>query len=174
MTGIILYQSKYGATKKYADWLSEETGFPCVETKKARIDEVSKYDVIVLGGGIYASGIAGLSFLKKHIDALKGKKIIVFCDGASPYEEKAFGELVSRNMTGSLEGIPCFYCRGAWDPNGMNAVDKTMCKMLLKAVTKKDPADCEVWEKALLEAGDSKCDWTDRKYLEPIIKAIYG
>ena len=34
MNGVILYQSKYGATKKYADWLSEETGFPCMETKK--------------------------------------------------------------------------------------------------------------------------------------------
>ena len=27
MNGIILYQSKYGATKKYAQWLSEKTGF---------------------------------------------------------------------------------------------------------------------------------------------------
>ena len=31
--GIILYQSKYGATKKYADWLMEKTGYDCVETK---------------------------------------------------------------------------------------------------------------------------------------------
>ena len=29
MKGIILYQSKYGATKKYAQWLSERTGFYC-------------------------------------------------------------------------------------------------------------------------------------------------
>ncbi len=35
MNGIILYQSKYGSTKKYADWISEETGFPCVGTKKS-------------------------------------------------------------------------------------------------------------------------------------------
>lgn len=27
MNGVILYQSKYGATKKYAMWLSDETGF---------------------------------------------------------------------------------------------------------------------------------------------------
>ena len=27
MNGVILYQSKYGATKRYAEWLSEETGF---------------------------------------------------------------------------------------------------------------------------------------------------
>ena len=30
MKGIIIYKSKYGATKKYAEWISEATGFPCV------------------------------------------------------------------------------------------------------------------------------------------------
>ena len=65
MSGIILYQSKYGATKKYAEWISEETGFSCVETKKAKIEEVKTYDTIVLGGGIYAGGIAGIAFLTK-------------------------------------------------------------------------------------------------------------
>lgn len=33
--GIIIYQSKYGATKKYAEWLCKMTGFECVETPKA-------------------------------------------------------------------------------------------------------------------------------------------
>ena len=69
MNGVILYQSKYGATKRYADWLSEETGFQCIETRKADINEIVTYDAIILGGGLYASGIAGLSFLKKNIRA---------------------------------------------------------------------------------------------------------
>ena len=37
---------------------------------------------------------------------------------------------------------------------------------------KKDPKDYEVWERALMAAGDDKCDWTDRKYLEPILAAL--
>ena len=49
MKGIILYQSKYGATKKYADWLVEATGYDCMETKKANLSSVQNYDVIVLG-----------------------------------------------------------------------------------------------------------------------------
>ena len=52
MNGVILYQSKYGATKRYAEWLSEETGFQCIETKKADINEIITYDPIILGGGI--------------------------------------------------------------------------------------------------------------------------
>lgn len=60
MDGIILYQSRYGATKRYADWLSEETGFDCIETREAKIEDIKQYGTIILGGGIYASGIAGL------------------------------------------------------------------------------------------------------------------
>ena len=30
--GIIIYQSKYGATKKYVEWLRKMTGFECVES----------------------------------------------------------------------------------------------------------------------------------------------
>lgn len=172
MSGVILYQSKYGATKKYADWLSEQTGFSSIETKKANASEVADYDVIVLGGGIYASGIAGLSFLKNNIDVLDGKKIVVFCCGASPYEEKTFQEIVKHNMKDKLSAITCFYCRGAWDMDSMSFKDRTLCKMLRKVVSKKSPDEYEIWEKALMEAGEDKCDWTDKKYLKPIIEFI--
>ena len=149
MNGVILYQSKYGATKRYADWLSEETGFQCIETRKADINEIVTYDTIILGGGLYASGIAGLSFLKKYISKLTGKKIIVFCCGASPYEENAFQQIKEHNFK-----------------------DRTLCNLLRKSVAKKNPADYEIWEKALMAAGDHKCDWTDKKCIEPIIECI--
>ena len=54
MNGIIIYKSKYGATKKYAEWLSEATGFPCVSTKEADINKVAECDVVIVGGGVYA------------------------------------------------------------------------------------------------------------------------
>ena len=46
MKGIILYTSKYGATKRYAEWLAEETGFDCLETKKAKLEDGKQYDTI--------------------------------------------------------------------------------------------------------------------------------
>lgn len=167
-----MYQSKYGATKQYAAWLSEKTGFPIMETKKAKIVDIEKFDTVVLGGGVYASGIAGISFLKKNIEALKGKKIIVFCVGASPYDEKDFLEVVHRNMKDKLCDIPCFYCRGAWNIDKMTVIDRNLCKMLRKAVAKKNPDEMENWEKALFAAGDGSCDWTDKEYLKPILRML--
>lgn len=164
-TGIIIYKSKYGATKKYANWLAEMTGYDCIETQKATLDAVSQYKTIVLCGGIYASGIAGLSFLKKHFRDLKGRKIAVFCVGASPYDEQAFNEIKNHNLRDELSDIPLFYGRGAWDESRMSFKDRTLCKLLQKAVAKKDPNTYEPWMKALMCAAEQSCDWTDRKHL---------
>lgn len=172
--GIILYQSKYGATKKYADWLTEATGFDCMETKKATLAAVQPCETIVLMGGVYTSGVAGLSFLKKHIASLKGKRILIFAVGASPYDEAAVEQARIHNLKGDLAGLPFFYGRGAWDLAGMTLGDRTLCKLLLKAVSKQDPATYEPWQKALTEAAkaDSAVDWTDKAWLEPLLAAL--
>ena len=174
MKGIILYQSKYGATKKYADWLAEATGYDCMETKKANLASVQNYDVIILGGGVYASGIAGFSFLKKHLGALSGKKLAVFAVGASPYDEKAIGQIRELHFKDALRSVPLFYCRGAWDEESMSFGHRTLCKMLQKAVAKQDPATFEPWQTALLGAVGQKCDWTDKAYLAPLLDYING
>ena len=128
--------------------------------------------MIVLGGGLYASGIAGVSFLKKNWQRLKGKKIAVFCVGASPADEKVLQQVAAHNLKDSLSGLPCFYCRGAWDEDAMTLKDRALCKLLQKAVAKKDPASYEPWETALMEAMGQRCDWTDPSYLEPLLRYL--
>lgn len=171
--GIILYQSKYGATRKYAGWLKETAHFDCMETKEADIRQIKGYDIIILGGGIYASGIAGISFLKKNFQHLKNKKLAVFCVGASPYDEKAFQEIRSHNLPGDFMHIPCFYCRGAWDEKALSFKDRALCKMLKRAIAGQAPSTYAPWQNAFMEASrQDKCDWTDKKYLEPLIAYI--
>lgn len=173
MKGLILYTSKYGSTERYAQWLSQDTGFALARTSDADINTVLQYDTIVLGGCVHASSIGGISFLKRHIDSLRGKRILVFCCAASPYEESTFRVLVEHNLAGKLQGIPCFFCRGAFDMKLMSFGDRTLCRMLRKAVAKKDPRDLEPWESALISVGeDEAADWTDRSYLEPILQEL--
>ena len=172
MNGVILYKSKYGATRQYADWLADATGFRLVEAGAVKSEDFASCDAVIFGGGIYASGIAGLPILKKNMDLLAGKKVLAFCVGASPFDKTAFQGIVQQNMKDELSSIPLFYCRGAWAPDKMSFKDRALCKMLRKMVAKKEPAACEPWMAALLQAGDSQCDWTDKRYLEPILSAL--
>ena len=169
---IVLYQSKYGSTKKYADWLSSELVCNVIETKKADITKIMKYDIIILGGGLYAGGIAEFSFIKKHYEKLKGKKVIVFAVGASPYDEKAMAELKKRHFKGDLASLPCFYCRGAWNEDIMSKKDRILCGILKKVVAKKAPENYEPWETALMQTIGSTGDWTNIENLKPIIEAV--
>ena len=170
--GIIIYKSKYGAAKKYAEWLNEITGFDCVEVSKASLQYVKQFEQIILCGGIYASGIAGLSFIRKNIRELKDKKIAIFCVGASPYDKKAFEELKVHNLRNDLKDIPIFYGRGAWDESSMTFKDRTLCKLLQKSLTKKDPDTYEPWMKALMSAVGKSCDGMDKKYLKDLIEYL--
>ena len=167
--GIILYQSKYGSAKKYAQWLEQETGYVLMETKKAELHQLSDFDVIVLGGGVYASGIAGLQFLKKNIGRLSGKKIAVFAVGASPYDGKAIQQIREMHFQNELREVPLFYCRGAWDEDRMTFGDRMLCRLLQKAVAKQNPEEYEPWQKPLMRAVGRKCDWTDKEYLDPLL-----
>ncbi|MCI8994557.1 MAG: flavodoxin [Lachnospiraceae bacterium] len=170
--GIIIYKSKYGSAKKYAHWLRDLTGFDCLEASKAAWNRADACDTILFCGGIYASGIAGLSSLKKNLPCWKDKKILVLCVGASPYEEAAFAEIRQHNMTGYLKEIPLFYGRGAWDESRMTFVDRILCGMLQKSLAKKDPDAYEPWMEALLSSAGQVCDWTDKKYLVPLLDAL--
>lgn len=168
--GLIVYQSKYGATKKYAEWLHAATGFAMAETSQTSDSQLREAEVIVFCGGIYASGIAGFSFLRKRQSVLCGKKTAVFCVGASPYEEHALEEIRNRNFKGCLQHVPLFYGRGAWNPAEMTFKDRMMCKFLQKMVAKQQTTgSLEPWMEALLAAGNQSCDWTDRAYLEPLL-----
>ena len=170
MKGIVIYKSKYGSTKKYAEWIRESTGFDMAEADKFKPDQLGNYDTVIFGGGIYAGGIAGIAFLKKNIARLKGKNLAVFCCGASPFDADFMKALKERNMPGELSDIPLFYCRGGCDIANLHFADKTLCKMLVKAVSKKDPAQREVWETALVEASETACDWSDKAYITPILE----
>ena len=168
--GLIAYQSKYGATKKYVDMLREE--LPCGVCATGECGKMAPegYDWLILAGGIYAGGIAGLNRLIKKYRRPPHQRLAVFCVGASPFDEKALAEIKARNLRGDFQDVPVFYGRGAWDEGKMSWKDHALCGLLRKAVARKDAASGEPWMSALLLSAGKACDWTDKKYLLPLLE----
>ena len=166
---LILYKSKYGATKKYVELLQAQLGCNAWDIDAYRGPGPETHDWVIFAGGIYASGIAGLNTLRKKFRGLDHKRTVIFCVGASPFDETAFAALKARNLKEDLKDIPMFYGRGAWDERSMTWKDRTLCRLLEKAVSKSDPSACEPWMRALLSAVGQSCDWTDPSYLTPLL-----
>ena len=131
--GLVLYKSKYGATKKYAQMTAEEFGADLLEIDKWK-GAAEGYDWVVFCGAIYASGISGLKTLKKYCSRMKDIPLAVFCVGASPYDEKAVGEVTARNMQGELTEVPLFQ-----PPLGMQPTYKSPVSELLRTTLTSGP-----------------------------------
>ncbi|EET61394.1 hypothetical protein BRYFOR_06569 [Marvinbryantia formatexigens DSM 14469] len=168
----VLYKSKYGATKKYAAMLKEELSCDIYEATDYKKVPFENYDCIIFAGAIYAGGISGLNILRKIHKNGKHKKLIILCVGASPFDAKAVEEVSAHNLKEDLNDIPLFYARGAWNESGMTFKDRTLCKMLQKMIARQDTASFEPWMKELLCSQGKICDWTDKKYLLPLLKYL--
>ena len=84
---LILFRSKYGASRQYAQWLHEQIPSELAEQSSIKPQNLKAYSQIVLFGGIYAGSIAGVTFLIKHRELLAGKTLAVFAVGGSPAKE---------------------------------------------------------------------------------------
>lgn len=167
--GLVVYRSKYGAAQRYAELLRQETGCDVLELSDFHGPESAEYGWVVFTAGVYAGGLGGWKAFQSRYRPAGGQKAAVLAVGASPFDEQSVNLLRSRSCTGSLAGAELFYARGAWDLSRMKWNDRTLCKLLLKSVKQRDPETLEPWMAALLEAGDSACDWTDAAFLAPLL-----
>jgi len=92
--------------------------------------------------------------------------------GASAPEEDVVKKLREQNLTGPIKDIPLFYGRGQWQESKMNFFERNLVKMLRKAAAKKAPHTYDPQMKALMEANGQDCDWTDKKYLGPLVDSL--
>ncbi len=90
MKALILYKSKYGHTKQYAQWLNQEIKSDIFELDKC--PSLENYNLIILGGGVYMGKINGADFISKNWNIFKNKKVILFStSGAEPHDPEIKG-----------------------------------------------------------------------------------
>lgn len=167
MKTIVVYKSKTGFTKKYAQLISEKIScqsYTYKESKKINLDD---YDLVIYGGSLYASGILGL---KKFKTQLTNQKLIVFAVGATPPKDGLKDELMTANFTSTeKEQVKFFYLRGGFNFDDLNLIDKGLMLMMKRSIKKKDPKDRTADERGLLNAYEQPVDFTKEKNIEPLI-----
>ena len=70
---LVVYTSKTGFTKRYAQWLAEDLSGDCFPLEQAARVDFSGYDAVVFGSSVHAGGVRKLAWLKKRLPALAGK-----------------------------------------------------------------------------------------------------
>ena len=119
---VVLYGSKYGSTKQYAEWIAEELNADLLDVNDANLQNIKNYDTIIYGGAVYAGGITGINFIVKNYDQLKNAKLVIFtCGIADPSidinKENLIKNVVKKFPKASADEFALFHLRGAMDPD---------------------------------------------------------
>lgn len=169
---IVLYNSKTGFTKKYAEWISSELSSEISEQRNFSPERIKDFDNIIFGGSLYATGISGLKKFFKGLNELEGKKIIVFATGLSVKSEEVRTEVMKANFKSAYEKqSEFFYFRGGFDFQNLPAFDKILMQMKKSMIERKAKKGTELTsdEKGMLAVYDHAVDYTNQRNIQGLL-----
>ncbi len=172
---IVIYESKYGHTKRYATWIAESLSCPLFERKRVTSTDLQNADTIIYGGGLYAGGVSGIKLLTENWELICNKKIAVFtCGLASPKEptneahiREGIAQVLPADM---LAKITLFHLRGGIDYPKLSLVHKAMMAMMHKMLLKKAENELTLEDKSLLETYGGVVDFCSKESIGELVE----
>jgi len=155
---VIVYESKTGFTKKYAEMLAAKTKLKVFHVKE--ISKFNKDEEIIFLGWIKVGKIQGLDKVRKY-------NIIAVCgSGTGRTAEPDVETVVARNK---IEGIPFFYLRGGCLPlKKIKGMDRIMLSMFVKMLKSRKEKDERTEES--IDIIVNGFDGVKEENLEPLLK----
>jgi len=176
LNAAVLYRSKTGFTKKYAEWIAEDLAVEAHDLDDIRnLSELLEgTDTLVFGGGLYAIGINGLKKLLADESIRDIRNIFVFCTGLSIDSEDVQREIYENNIKGiEKSNIKLYYYRGGFDFKKLNRVDRFLMRILkLKIELKKKRKKLASDELGMLAVFNRQVDFTDRKLIRKLVQDV--
>lgn len=169
MKAAIIVYSETGFTRRYANWIAEETGLEVVELKRLVSDKGGEYDLLVFGSPVYGSELGGKRDILKAIRRSPNAKVLCFAVGLTPAGEEAVRKV--KNATfGEKVSCPMYFFPGGLDKERLSSSRKTEL-FLYRMMMKRQPDQSKTIQ-CLLERTDSSCDLTDRAAIVPLTEKI--
>lgn len=174
---IVIYKSKYGFTKKYAHWISQELGAELREAEKTKASDLLDYDIIVYGGGLYAGGVNGLSLIVKSFPSIGDKSLYLFTVGAADVNNETNISNIRRSLAKVLtpemeRKINIFHFRGGIDYPKLSFSHRIMMRMMVKMIQKKPEHELSNEDKDMLATYGQVIDFTDKSSIDTMINRI--
>ena len=174
---IVIYDSKYGHTKQYAEWIAKECSCAALPRKQASSATLSEYNTIIYGGGLYAGGVSGINLLTENFNLLTTKNVILFTCGLADPENKEnvahIREALSKALSSDMMShFQIFHLRGGIDYKRLNLLHKAMMGMMCKMLLGKNPSERSAEDEELLRTYGKVIDFTDRQTILPLVEYV--
>lgn len=169
---VVVYASHYGYTQRYAEWIAQALQCEAVNISDLVEKKLAQCDVIIWGGGLYASGINGIKQFKKLFPLLRQKKLIVFTVGlASVDDPEPFKQLVQQNFDQEqIDRIQFYHFRGGMDYKRLSFAHRSMMAALRRVILMKKEQSEDA--KGILETYGKTIDMSNRDAIQPLLDYV--
>lgn len=174
---LVLYKSKYGSARQYAEWLAMDLNADLRELSESGASFWADYTTIVFCGGVYANTINGMKAIVKKSRVLTGKKtVIIACGLSDPHNVNAL-KRVERSLYEKFPqvaemNLKLFLVQGGVCFEHMSFFDRLIIRFLKRALRMKKPEALNDEERQLLAVLNKDSDFKDHSLLQPIVGYI--
>lgn len=171
MKAVVIYNSKTGFTKQYAQWISAEVKCDCISLEEVGRISLKDYDTVVFGSWFHAGRIQKLGWLFDRQKEDMSKNYIVFAVGASPADNSDVKTAMENNIPKNSV-IKSFYLPGGLNYDKLGITARIMLKIYSTMLKKSKNSTLEQ-----IKAGEmmsKSYDISDKKYIIPIVRCIFS
>ena len=172
MKTVIVYKSKTGFTKRYAEMIAKEVPCDLMELKIVKAEKLAEYDTVVFGTRFFAGMVDEFKKAKELFEKSGAKKFVVFATGATPNAaEDIVNDVWKNNFSPEqLETIPHFYMQSGICYEKMPFMEKMMMKMAAKMM--KNQKDKDEMGQGFEEALKGSFDISSEEFIKPLVEYL--
>lgn len=171
---IVIYTSKRGSTRQYAEWIAEDLGCRALALSDAGDIDLYEYDCIIYGGWIRGSGIVDFDRFGRMLDDELIKRLIVFGVGfadetAENYAQVwgySIGKLDPKNENRSI----LYILGGRYDPAAVTGMDKFMMKIMRSVLLSGSTPDAKMQANKIRDRIDNGIDMVRRENIASLVR----
>ncbi len=168
----VVYATKYGHTKQYADWMKEEAGADIFVSTSFTPTKALEYKAVVFAGGVYGDKILIMDWLKKNLGQVNVNKIIIaavswYCNDS----EEAKARLIAENYPEQFKNVvPLVVINSGIDKKKTSVMDKAQLLAAQSAINKHEVRSADDINALAIIKGYS--DSTSKDNLKSLIAAV--
>lgn len=167
---VVLYKTKYGSTRQYAEWIGEALKTDVLPLENASDDVLRRCKTVIIGGSVRMGMITCADFLKRRWNILHSKHIVLFSvsatDPADPEIRTYYAKSVPDHMRAAIRYFPLPGRVGTLD--WTDRLLMTFPRHMLRRQLRLDPANEELRKK--YEEMTKPFDHTARTAIDPLLQ----
>ena len=169
MRTLILYYSKTGHTKKYAEDIAAALKCDVLPLKKLKKKMIADYDTIIFGSRVMGGRISKVDEFLSNYDLMAEKNVIMFAVGMSLATPESRKTLISNNLL-DLYHIRFYQFRGSFDFNELSFFERFMLNNSLRMIENDPNATAD--QKTLLSIRETPINYYDEAAVNKVISIV--